>query len=228
LLTPPRLKSFRALLPGIVGFVVVTGGLLLALHFIGVERLRQMIDDAGPFAPLVYIGIKIVTYVAAPLSSGPLQLSAGVFFGLVPGILYTLLAEVIGGSIDFWLARRFGRPVVERLVGKEDMPRIDRFITGIVDWKTLVYARVFLSSFYDFISYAVGFSKLSYRTYLIVSIFAGILPTALPVFLGTSLTGDSSNLLPIYIGLGIISLIPLLFQKQIRRLLKLDKTLPSE
>lgn len=187
-----------------------------------------MIDDAGPFAPLVYIAIKIITYVVAPLSSGPIQLSAGVLFGLVPGTIYTLLAEVIGGSIDFWLARRFGRPVVERLVGKDDMPRIDQFISGIVDWKTLVYARTFLTSFYDFISYAVGFSKLPYRTYLIVSIFAGVLPTGLPVFLGTSLTGDSSNLLPIYIGLGIISLIPLVFQKQLRHLLKLDKTRPPE
>ena len=228
MLTANRLKTLRALLPGALGFALVTGALLLALHFIGLERLRQMIDDAGPFAPLVYILIKIVTYVVAPLSSGPLQLSAGVLFGLVPGTLYTLFSEVVGGSINFWLARRFGRPVVERIVGTDEMPRIDRFISNIVDWKTLVYARFFLASFFDFISYAVGFSKLPYRTFLLVAIFAGFLPVLLPVALGTSLTAESSNVFLLYGVLAVVSVVPLLFQKRIRRWLKLDKSLPQE
>lgn len=228
LLTLERRKMLRSLLPGAIGFVLVTGGLLLALHFIGLDQLRAWIDEAGPLAPLVYMLIKIVTYVVAPLSSGPLQLSAGVLFGLVPGVLYTLLSEVIAGSINFWLARRFGRPVVERLVGADDMPRVDHFVTGIVDWKTLVYARIFLASFFDFISYAVGFSRLPFRTFLLVAIFAGILPTALPVFLGTSLTVYSLNLLPIYALLALVSVVPLLFQKRIRRWLRLDKSLPQE
>jgi uncharacterized membrane protein YdjX (TVP38/TMEM64 family) len=164
-----------------------------------------------------------VTFVVAPLSSGPIQLFSGVLFGLWEGTLYTLIGEVIGGSINFWLARRFGRPVVERVVGAGEMPRIDRFINQIVDWKTLLYARIFLFSIYDFVSYAVGFSKLRFRTYVIISAVAGIIPTFIAALLGTTLTEESSGLVVVYALIGIASILPLVFQRRIRRWLKLDR-----
>ncbi len=216
-------KSWRALLPGAIGFVVLTAALIIGIRWIGIERIHQMIADAGPFAPLVYILIKIVTYVVAPLSSGPIQLFAGALFGLIPGTLYTLLGEVIGGSINFWLARHYGRPVVTRLVGADDMPRVERFISQIVDWKTVLYARVFLFSIYDFISYAVGFSALPYRTYAILSALGGILPTFVAALVGTLLTNEQNNILLIYGFVAVASVIPLLFQKRIRHWLKLDR-----
>ncbi|HVU11909.1 MAG TPA: VTT domain-containing protein [Phototrophicaceae bacterium] len=217
-----NLKRLRPLLPGIASFVIITVAMIVALDVIGLDRIRQAIESAGPLAPLAYIFIKIITYVVAPLSSGPIQLSAGILFGLVPGILFTLIGEVIGGSINFLLARYFGRPVVERLVGQEDMPRVDKFVSQIVDWRTLIYARLFLFSIYDFISYAVGFSKLKFRTYVIVSLCVGIIPTAAAVLLGTTLTGERSSLILLYVLVGAASIIPLIFQKRIRRWLKLD------
>ena len=134
---PQGTKSLRALIPGAVAFIVITVALIVGINVIGLDRIRDAIASAGPLAPLIYILIKILTFVVAPLSAGPLQLSSGILFGLVPGALYTLIAETIGGSINFWLARRFGRPVVERLVGKDDMPRVDSFVSQMVDGKML-------------------------------------------------------------------------------------------
>lgn len=217
-------KSLRGLIPAAVGFIVITGALIVGINLIGLERIRELIASAGPFAPLVYIAVKAVTYVVAPLSSGPIQLFSGILFGLIPGTIYTLTGEVLGGSINFLLARRFGRPVVERVVGAENLPRVDAFVDQIVDGKTLLYGRLFLFSIYDFISYAVGFSHLQYRTYLIISIFAGAIPTFIASLLGTSLTEERSGLLLVYGLVGLASVIPLLFQQRIRRWLKLDKT----
>lgn len=214
-------KSLRALIPGAIGFIIVTVALIVGINVIGLDRIRDVIASAGPLAPLIYIVIKMLTFVVAPLSAGPLQLSAGILFGLIPGALYTLIAETIGGSINFWLSRRFGRPVVERLVGKDDMPRIDRFVSQIVDWKTLLYGRVFLFAIYDFISYAVGFSKVKYRTYLIISLIAGVVPSFIASLIGTTLTEERGNLLLIYGIVAIASVVPLVFQKRIRRWLKL-------
>jgi uncharacterized membrane protein YdjX (TVP38/TMEM64 family) len=223
-----RMKSLRALLPGMIVFVVVIIALTVGINAIGLERIREIIASAGVFAPLVYILVKVVTFVVAPLSSGPIQLFAGVAFGLIPGTIYTLVGEVIGGAINFWLARRFGRPVVERLVGKDDMPRIDRFISQIVDWKTLLYARIFLFAIYDFISYAVGFSTLSFRTFLLITTVAGIIPALVSSLLGTMLTEESSSLVLVYVLIGVASIVPLIFQKRIRRWLKLDKSEQQE
>ncbi|MEO8394019.1 MAG: VTT domain-containing protein [Chloroflexota bacterium] len=221
-------KSLRALIPGLVGFIVITAALIIGINAIGLDRIRDGIASAGAFAPLIYIAIKVVTYVVAPLSSGPLQLFSGVLFGLIPGTLYTLIGEVIGGSINFWLARRFGRPVVERLVGEDNLPRVDSFVSQIVDWKTLLYARLFLFSFYDFISYAVGFSTLNFRIYLIISALAGFVPTFIASLIGTSMTSERGSLLLIYGLVAIASVIPLLFQKRIRHFLRLDSTTPRQ
>mgnify|MGYP003513917987 CR=1 FL=1 len=58
------------------------------------ERGRRTIGLL--LGPLAFIAIKIVTYVFAPLTSGPIQFSAGILFGLLPGTLYVLIGEVIG------------------------------------------------------------------------------------------------------------------------------------
>ena len=225
---PQSARSLRALIPGAAAFIVITIALVIGINAIGLDRIRDTIASAGPLAPLIYIAIKIITFVVAPLSAGPLQLSSGILFGLVPGALYTLIGETIGGSINFWLARRFGRPVVERLVGKDDMPRVDNFVGQMVDWKTMIYARLFLFSIFDFVSYAIGFSRLSYRTYLIVSLIVGFIPSFVASLMGTMITSERNGLLLVYAVVAVGSVIPLVFQKRIRRWLKLDQRTAAE
>ena len=202
--------SLRKIIFGGVVFVGLTLAMLALIEWIGVERIQQMIEDAGPLAPLVYILIKMATYIFAPLSSGPIQLSAGILFGFVPGLTYTMIGEVLGGSISFIIARKLGRPFVRRLVGEEGMGRVDRFVGQLGGWKALVYARLFLAAIYDFISYAAGFTQtITLLQYVLVSTFVGLIPTGLFVAAGTSLAGDRVLVLAFYGLLGLLSLIPL-------------------
>jgi uncharacterized membrane protein YdjX (TVP38/TMEM64 family) len=221
-------KSWMPLIVAGIGFVAVTGLLIIGIQVIGLENIRGFIERAGPFAPLAYIAIKAATYVFAPLTSGPIQLSAGVMFGLWAGTLYTLIGEVIGGSISFWIARRFGRDVVRRFVREDGLMRVDDFVNQIVDWKTLIYARLFLFSIFDFISYAVGLARLRYRTYFLVSVFIGVIPTFVAVALGTSLTEERSELVMLYVLIAVVSALPLIFQKRIRKWLKMDNHAEGE
>ncbi len=219
----PELKksSLLPLIGAVVGFVVLTVTLIIAIQVIGAERIRALIEEAGVFAPLAYILVKALTFVFAPLSSGPIQFSAGIMFGLIPGTIYTVIGEVIGGSISFFIARRFGREVVRRFVREEGLRRADEFAGQIVDWKTLSYARLFLFSIYDFISYAVGMTRLPFRTYLIVSATVGIIPTLVAVALGSSMTETRVEVVALYVGIAVVSALPLIFQKQLRRWLKI-------
>ncbi|MBE2271636.1 MAG: TVP38/TMEM64 family protein [Anaerolinea sp.] len=215
-------RPLFALIGGALLFALVTGGLIVGINAIGIDNIRTGIQSAGVFAPLVYIGIKAATYVFAPLTSGPIQVGAGVLFGLWEGTIYTLIGEVLGGSIAFWISRRFGREIAGRMIGADGLRRADEFVNQIVDWKTLSYARLFLFPVYDFISYAVGFSRLPFRTYVIISVIVGAIPTFAAVALGTTLTGENSAL--IYVLVAVACAVPLIFQKRIRRLLKMEKT----
>lgn len=215
-------QSWRAMIFGAAAFILLTVGLMVGIQVIGLERIRHTIEEAGPLAPLLFIFVKMLTYVFAPLSSGPIQLSAGILFGLVPGTLYTLVGEVLGGSISFLIARRFGRPIVRRFVGEAGLKRVDGFYETVGEWRSLLYARLFLFSIYDFISYAAGFTPLRLRTYVIVSTVAGFFPTFAAVALGTALTENSGGLILVYALVGIACVVPLLMHKRIRRWLKMD------
>ncbi len=210
--------SPKAILLGLLSFGLATLALVVLIELIGVERIQALIQRAGPLAPLAYMGLKIVTFVFAPLSSGPIQMSAGILFGLWPGLLYTLLGEVLGGSISFVIARRLGRPVVVRFVGADGLKRVDVLVHDLGGWKALVYARLFLFSIYDFVSYAAGFTTtISLPQYVVISAVGGLLPTFLSVSIGVSLAEDRTQFLLIYAGLGLLSLVPLLISFWLRR-----------
>ncbi|MBZ0300344.1 MAG: VTT domain-containing protein [Anaerolineae bacterium] len=202
--------SPRTIVFGALAFVLVTLGMLGLIEWIGVERIQKFIQDAGPLAPLAYIALKMATYIFAPLSSGPIQLSSGILFGFVPGVVYTMIGEVLGGSISFLIARHLGRPIVHRLVGTEGMGRVDQFVSQLGGWKALAYARLFLAAIYDFISYAAGFARgVTLVQYVLVSTLVGLIPTSLFVAAGTSLATNRNMVLVIYALLGGISLVPL-------------------
>lgn len=215
--------SWRAVLIAGVSFVAITIILTLAIEAIGVKRIQGLVEQAGPAAPLVYILLRVASFVIAPLSTGPIQFAAGVLFGLWPGVVYSLIGEVIGGSANFWIARLLGRPVVARLAGKGGMARIEKFYRQAGEAWTLVYARLFLFAIYDFISYAAGFTPIKYRQYLIITAVGGFFPTFIAVAVGATLTsGDTAQLLRLYAVLAVLAVIPLVFYRRIRRLLKVD------
>jgi uncharacterized membrane protein YdjX (TVP38/TMEM64 family) len=219
--------AWKPLLIGAVSFVLVMALMFGFIHFVGLERLQQIINDAGSLAPLAYIALRAATYVAAPLSSGPVQFTSGILFGLWQGTLYSIIGEVIGGSINFWIARLLGRPAVRRLAGTEGLARIDDFYNRAGEWRTLAVMRVVLFSFYDFISYAVGFTPLQFRTYVIVSFFAGLPPTFAAVALGASFTGDIRVIiLVIVVGVALSAFA--LLNKRARQMLGLERRQTAE
>jgi uncharacterized membrane protein YdjX (TVP38/TMEM64 family) len=215
--------SWRAVALAGLSFVGITILLTLAIEAIGTEHIQAFIEQAGPFAPLVYILLRASTFIIAPLSTGPVQFAAGILFGFVPGVIYSIIGEVVGGSANFWIARLLGRPVVGRLVGQGGMARVEKFYRQAGEAWSLVYARLFLFAVYDFISYAAGFTPIPYRQYLLITAVGGLLPTALAVAVGSTLTGgDYGQLLALYAVLAVLAIIPLIFYKRFRRLLRVD------
>ena len=215
-------RPIREILIGGIGFLVFMTLLIIGIDAIGIENLQQIIRDAGPLAPLIYIGIKAVTYIFAPLTSGPIQVVAGKLFDSIwLGVLYTLIGEVLGGSISFWIARRWGRPVVLRLVGKDGIAQIESFYEGRFDsWHSLAVARIILFSVWDFLSYALGLVKsVRFSTYIFVSVVFGFFPTFMFVWMGNMAIDDNRTMLLIYVGVAILILIPLFARRQINSLL---------
>lgn len=212
--------STRGLLLGGLGFLALLTALYVIVQSIGIKNLQQQIADAGALGPLIFIAIKAITFTFAPLSAGPIQFASGLLFGVIEGTLYSVLGELIGGSINFWIARIYGRRLVKRFVGEKAMSRVDEFYERhLENWQSLLMARLFLFSVYDFISYAVGYSRINFATYLVISFFGGLIPTYIFVQIGSVAAQNQDVLLVFYIVGGIIFVAFVILRKPIQRYL---------
>lgn len=202
---------------GFLGLLTLLYGFVNA---VGIDELQLMIAGAGFWGPLVFVGIKALTFTFAPLSAGPIQFASGILFGVIPGALYSVLGEVIGGSINVLIARLLGRRIVARFVGAQALGRIDRFYERYLDdWKSLLAARLLLFSVYDFISYAVGFGHIRLTVYIVVSFIGGLIPTYIFVLVGSRAAQNQDILLLFYVGAAIVFAVYLLFRRQISGLI---------
>lgn len=183
---PLRSESRWPMLASLGSFIICGVAFFLALHALGEERLQQLVASAGPLAPVVYVVLKAATLVVAPLSGSPLRMVAGALFGYWEGVALSVFAGVLGGSINFWIARRFGRGVVVRLLGAGTLARVDPMLDRLANWKALALARVVLAPLWDVLSYGVGLTRLRYRTYVCVAFFGDLVPTMILVGVGAS------------------------------------------
>jgi uncharacterized membrane protein YdjX (TVP38/TMEM64 family) len=173
-------------LRGLAVFVACGIGFFVFVQAVGPELLRDAVASAGPLAPIAYVLLKACTVVVTPLSGTPLRLTAGALFGFWDGVLLSVVGGVVGGSVNFWIARRFGRGAVARLLGPAALARVEPRLDRLVNWRALALARVVLAPLWDVLSYGVGLTKLRFRTYLAVAIVGDLIPSMILVGFGSS------------------------------------------
>jgi len=173
-----RMLALAALVACGIGFFVF-------VQTIGPERLRDTVAATGPLAPIAYVLLKAATVILTPISGSPLRLTAGALFGFWAGVALSVLGGVLGGSANFWIARRFGRGVVVRLLGPGALARVEPMLDRLASWKALALARVALAPLWDVLSYGVGLTRLRFRTYLAVATVGDLVPTMILVGLGS-------------------------------------------
>lgn len=131
--------------------------------FIPQESIRAAIDEAGWYGPIVWFFITLLTYILAPLSGTPMLFVGFYAFGrsVIP---YTLVVGMLGSAVNFYIAKRWGRSIVQKFVGKHSMEKIDRYALhhGFV---TLLLLRLFLPNIHEYISYAAGLTTISFAQY---------------------------------------------------------------
>jgi uncharacterized membrane protein YdjX (TVP38/TMEM64 family) len=174
----------RALVPLAIIALVTLGGIRLLGH----HRMQTLVETAGVWAPIIFIALKVLTFVVAPLSGAPLKIVAGTVFGFSHGALYSVVGDTIGGSINFLIARKWGWRVVESLLRQETAERVRTLSLQIGSWRELIWARLFLTPIYDFVSYAMGLTRIQYRVFVVVTALGAFLPAALFAWLGTTTT----------------------------------------
>ena len=212
---PAELPSKRSLIvSGLVIAGLTLAGLGLLELFGGLDRFVRIVKDAGPWAPLMFILLKTLSYVIAPLSGAPLKITAGALFGFWPGFLYALLGDTLGGTLNYWVARGLGRPTIAKLTGSKNLNEVEVLRKRVGNTRALIFSRIVLSPIYYFISYAAGLMKVPFPTFVVVTAVGGIIPIALSVGLGALYEKNPILLVVTYATLAILVWLTLLLWKK--------------
>lgn len=160
--------------------ILVTVSLFVAIYLVGVnvseETVREMVKNAGVWGPLVLIFLIWLTNVFAPLGATPF-LFAGFYLYDQTIVIYTFIATTLALVSNFLIAKKWGRPFVEKLVGINGLQKVDNFMDEHGK-ESLLVVRICLSQFHDVVSYAYGLTKISFWPYFIWS-FLGMIPGTL-------------------------------------------------
>jgi uncharacterized membrane protein YdjX (TVP38/TMEM64 family) len=138
------------------------------------EKIKQLVADAGPMGPVVFMGMQLLQVLIAPIPGQVTGFVGGFLFGTVLGTVYSTIGATIGFTLIFILARKLGRPFVEYFVDKKTLKRFDY----IAETKgVLVLFLIFLLPIFpdDLICYIAGLTSIKIRTLILVSI-AGRVP----------------------------------------------------
>ena len=138
------------------------------------SRLQTWVASLGPWGPLATISLNVLQVILAPVPGQFVGVINGYLYGIAAGTPYSLLGLIIGTGMAMALARRFGRPLVERLVPEAQMARWDDITAHQGPW---FFFLVFLFPFVpdDITSFLIGLSPLSIPRMLVLATF-GRLP----------------------------------------------------
>lgn len=174
---------------GIVLTLVVLFGLAF---FIDIETVKGFIERAGVFAPLLFILMKASTVVIAPLSGAPLYPIVGAFFGFWPGYLYVVIGDFLGYTIAFWLARKFGYPLVNKFISAKETGLLARIVKHVGTTKGFFHMCLTCGALPELVSYGAGLSKLPYPIFIGILLPLASAASAVFVFFGSTLSAENS------------------------------------
>lgn len=200
----PVFKELTALCVFILLFVLAS-----ALAWRYGEIFNELIKVGGAWSVGAYFLFAVASEVVAPISSLPALPLAVSAWGSFWAAAISWAGWLAGSVIAFSLARRFGKPLVERLVDLAKVQEAAKFIPE----KNLFWIVVFLRLFFpaDIFSYALGLFTSMKWTHYFWATALGLAPFTFLFAYGLKIP------LAYQIGLGMIALIvTLLFYRRVK------------
>jgi len=191
----PLLLQRRTIAAIVVGFLLLVAGYATATEALGLqleidpEPFRNWVAQWGYWGPLVYILVLAASVLFAPIPNVPIFIAAGLAWGPVLGTAYSMAGMTLGSAAAFWVARRFGRRHLARLIGRKAAARLDRLAVE-AGGQVIFWARMLPVVNFDLISFVAGLTAIAFRRFIVASFLGMLVPTSMAVVAGDSLGRD--------------------------------------
>jgi uncharacterized membrane protein YdjX (TVP38/TMEM64 family) len=175
-----KIVSFRkiALYSLVLGIILAVN--LLLLPSFSDSRVGDFIKYNPIAGPAIIIIYTALSHVFAPVISGPFIIVSYKLFGLTETVVYMYVGGLISAAISFYLARKFGRKFVTKMVGEPQMKDIDGF-TSDAGLRMLIVTRLLGFSLFDIVSYAFGLTLMRFHTFMLVTAIMSAIPNIIVI-----------------------------------------------
>lgn len=174
-----------------LGMVVTLAAYLWFLQSPYFERFTDWSTAHVSLLFIVLAAIKTIGIIWPPIPGGILTFGAIPVIGWERAYLADLLGSLIGSSVAFWIARRWGMRFIENILDAETIRKIRRVkIAPKREFEALFIFRLFGGTVVEIICYAAGLLGVRYRNFL-PAIFLSHIAVGVPFYyLGGGLFGE--------------------------------------
>jgi uncharacterized membrane protein YdjX (TVP38/TMEM64 family) len=174
------------------------------------EKMREYVMSFGALAPLAFFLIQFFQVIISPIPGNITTIVGGMLFGFVESSLISTAAIFLGSICAFMLGKWFGRPLVEKIVGKS---AVDKYMVSVSSRQRIVLILMLLLPFFpdDMLCLIAGLSALSLPSFALIVILTrpwGIVFSAL--------VGSDLIALPEWAWIAIIVVVAALFVLSIK------------
>ena len=159
---------------GLPFILILIVSYLFQTSFLGnKDLLIPWLESFGPLLVLVYIIFQTLTIIIAPIGGLVFMLAIIGIFGPETGFVLSYMVTTPVFCVNFLLAKKYGRQFVSRILGDKVIEKIDHYSkdAGI---GTIIMLRVFMSGYFDYLSYVLGLTKMPFKIFIAINFIAGI------------------------------------------------------
>lgn len=146
--------------------VLLIAGAIWFINRVGIDQLRTNVAQFGIWAPFIILFLRLTSIVVPALPGTAYAILSGALFGFAQGVIVIAIADFLACTTNFFIARRYGRRVVQRLVGERFMNRLDRWSRKYLEGNFFLMTGALMSSFFDYICYAAGLSRMPWKRFM--------------------------------------------------------------
>jgi len=135
---------------------------------------KAYLDLDISLAPAISIFLRTAAIVIAPLPGTPIDLMNLALFSKMSGFIYAEISIMLGSSINFFIARKFGVPVVSKFIDISKIHVWEDRINRATGFWGMVLVRMGTLVICDYISYVSGLTKISFLRFFSTSLIASL------------------------------------------------------
>ena len=92
----------------------------------GQDAFKQKVNQSGIYGFLALLGLQIAQIFLVILPGEPLEILAGMCYGVVGGTIFILFSVFITTAALFWLVRKFGKSFIYHTFSEQKIEKIEK------------------------------------------------------------------------------------------------------